>query len=186
MLQLATLGCAGVNLHGGRSAFLIAGLGGHTPGMTVATKPQAVHSGFYSPIQSEPGGEVKATPVFYGMMLANQLAGAGMLRSQCDLQRVNATIYAARRDDEVRVAIFNKDELTSIQLAVRSSFQISTATVQRMQGPALTATEGVTLAGVQILPHAQWSPRAAKPAAVRNSIARLRVPNASAALLILK
>jgi len=186
MLQLATLGCAGVNLHGGRSAFLIAGLGGHTPGMTVATKPQAVHSGFYSPIQSEPGGEVKATPVFYGMMLANQLAGAGMLRSQCDLQRVNATIYAARRDDEVRVAIFNKDELTSIQLAVRSSFQISTATVQRMQGPALTATEGVTLAGVQILPHAQWSPRAAKPAAVRNSIARLPVPNASAALLILK
>jgi len=60
MLELASLGCAGVNLHGGRSAFLTAGLGGHTPGMNVATTPQAVHSGFYSPIQSEPNREIKA------------------------------------------------------------------------------------------------------------------------------
>ena len=33
MLLLASLGCVGVNLHGGTSDFLTAGLGGHTPGM---------------------------------------------------------------------------------------------------------------------------------------------------------
>ena len=75
MLQLASLGCAGVNLHGGRSAFLTAGLGDHTPGMEVAKTPQAMRSGFYTPIFSEPDAPVKAMPIFYGMMLANQFAG---------------------------------------------------------------------------------------------------------------
>ena len=75
MLQLASLGCAGVNLHGGRSAFLTAGLGDHTPGMEVAKTPQAMRSGFYTPIFSEPDVPVKAMPIFYGMLLANQFAG---------------------------------------------------------------------------------------------------------------
>ena len=42
MLELASLGCAGVNLHGGKSEFLTAGLGGHTPGRDSAKKPQRV------------------------------------------------------------------------------------------------------------------------------------------------
>ena len=100
MLQLASLGCAGVNLHGGRSEFLTAGLGGHTPGMDVAKTPQASPNGFYTPIRSERGQEVKAMPVFYGMMMANQLAGSKVMRAEGDWQGVNATAYAARgRDD---------------------------------------------------------------------------------------
>ena len=78
MLELASLGCAGVNLHGGRSSFLTAGLGDHTPGMEVAKTPQAMRIGFYTPIFSEPGAPVKAMPIFYGMLLANQFAGGTM------------------------------------------------------------------------------------------------------------
>ena len=76
MLELASLGCAGVNLHGGASAFLTAGLGGHTPGLDSAKKPQQVRSGYYSPIRTEPGIETRAMPVFYGMKFAGMLAGA--------------------------------------------------------------------------------------------------------------
>ena len=186
MLQLASLGCAGVNLHGGRSAFLTAGLGGHTPGMKVATTPQTLHSGFYTPIQSEPDHETKAMPVFYGMLLANQFAGCKILRSDCDLHGANATVYAARHEHGTRVAVFNKDEHTSIDLAIRSLANVTSATVWRMQAPALDATHDVILAGAQILPHAQWSPREQEPVAISDGVAHLRVPSCSAALLILK
>jgi hypothetical protein len=54
MLELASLGCAGVNLHGGGSGYLTAGLGDHTPGMEGTKTAQTVRSGFYSPIQASP------------------------------------------------------------------------------------------------------------------------------------
>jgi hypothetical protein len=154
--------------------------------MTVARTPQAVHSGFYSPIQSEPGREMKAMPVFYGMMLANQFAGARMLRADYDLAGANATVYAARREPQTLIAVFNKDQTTPIQLSIRGSLNASAGTVWRMQAPSLDATERVTLAGAEILLHAQWSPHAAELLEVKNGVARLRIPNSSAALLILK
>jgi hypothetical protein len=185
MLQLASLGCAGVNLHGGSSAFLTAGLGDHTPGMDVAKTPQTVRSGFYTPIQSEPGREAKAMPIFYGMLLANQFAGDEMLNVQVDTQGVNATAYAARHNRGFKAAIFNKDESRAIDLSVHVPRKVRTATAWRMQAPALDSTEGVTLAGAEIEPHAQWSPKIVEPIATQHGIPRIKVPAGSAALLFL-
>lgn len=186
MLELADHGCAGVNLHGGRSAFLTAGLGGHTPGMEVARTPQAVHSGFYSPIQSEPDKPVKAMPVFYGMMLANQFCGARMLRVEGDLHGLNASVYAARNQGQVKVAIFNKDEHTPMQLAIHGDFTPRSGNLWRLQAPSLDSTQNVTLAGTQIEPTAQWNPRSIESIETRNGLLSVRVPAPSAALLFLR
>jgi hypothetical protein len=158
MLELASLGCAGVNLHGGRSEFLTAGLGGHTPGKDAAKAPQSVSNGFYSPIQSEAGRAVKAMPVFYGMMVANQFAGCQMMRTECDWKGVNATAYGARGADGVRVAIFNKDEARAMRVTMRGVR--GSSRVWRLEGPRLDATEGVTLAGAEVGEHARWIPHA--------------------------
>jgi hypothetical protein len=184
MLELASLGCAGVNLHGGRSEFLTAGLGGHTPGMTVAKAPQAVRSGFYSPIQSEAGQAVKAMPVFYGMMLAKQFAGHSMLRVECALKGANATAYGARWNESLKVAIFNKDEHAGILFAIGSEHLVRTAIAWRLQGPSLDSTTGVTLAGAEIQAQAHWSP-SAELVEVRNGVTHLIVPAGSAVLLFL-
>ncbi len=186
MLQLASLGCAGVNLHGGRSAFLTAGLGDHTPGMEVAKTPQAMRSGFYTPIFTEPDMQVVAMPIFYGMMLANQFAGSTILNVTGDLKPVNATAYAAKREHEIILAIFNKDASMPLDVSIRAPRAIHTATAWRLQAPALDSTSGVMLAGSEIQPHAQWSPKAAEPIAVSNGIPRIHVPAASAALLFLR
>ena len=184
MLELASLGCAGVNLHGGRSEFLTAGLGGHTPGMNVAKTPQAVPSGFYSPIQSELGRDPKAMPVFYGMMLANQFAGHTMMRAEYDLQGVNATVYAARRGESDKVAIFNKDAHAAALFAIRSEHLVRTAAAWRMQAPSLDSTVDVALAGAEIQAQAHWTPNA-EPLEVRNGVTHLIVSAGSAALLFL-
>jgi hypothetical protein len=183
MLELASLGCAGVNLHGGRSEFLTAGLGGHTPGMDVAKTPQAVHAGFYSPIQSERGREPKAMPVFYGMMLANQFIGHTTLRTECDLKGVKVNAYAGRRGQSAKLALFNKD-VQAVLLSIRSEHLVGTAAAWRLQAPSLDSTVGVTLAGAEIEAHAQWSPHA-ETLEVRNGVTHLIVPAGSAALLFL-
>ncbi len=182
LLELARLGCAGVNLHGGRSEFLTAGLGGHTPGLDTAKTPQSVRNGFYSPIQSEAGQAVKAMPVFYGMMLANQFAGCTMMQTTCDWRGVNVTAYAGRSLDGVRVAVFNKDEARAVRIALHVG--ASRVRMWRLEGPRLDATDDVTLAGAEIREHAQWKPRG-EMVSVRDGVAEIRVPAASGALVFL-
>jgi hypothetical protein len=185
MLELASLGCAGVNLHGGSSAFLTAGLGGHTPGLDAAKKPQQVRSGYYSPIRTEPGMETRAMPVYYGMILANQLAGGRVMRARCDVRDVNASVYAARRESSTFVAVLNKDPSKSLELKVKLPSGMSRATVARLRALSLEATDGVTFEGAEIGLHARWSPRPPEHLNSEDGTALIRVPAASAALLTL-
>ena len=185
MLLLASLGCSGVNLHGGRSQFLTAGLGGHTPGLDVAKQPQAMPSGFYTPIASESGGVVHAMPVYYGMMLANAFAGTLLLQTEWKCG-ANATAYAARAGDGYRVAVFNKDAGREISLSIGGLVKAKKTHAWRLTAPALDATEGVTLAGTEIGPPGVWEPKVVEPVAVTNGASRLRVPAASAVLVFLE
>jgi hypothetical protein len=153
--------------------------------MEVAKTPQAMRSGFYTPIFSEPDSLVKAMPIFYGMLLANQFAGGVLLQVDGKIEGANATAYAARQKSGYMVAIFNKDESQAVELSIRAPRRIHSATAWRMQAPALDSTEGITLAGAQIQAHAQWSPRTAEPLEVKNGIPRIRVPASSAALMFL-
>ncbi|MGB7265406.1 MAG: glycosyl hydrolase family protein [Terracidiphilus sp.] len=187
MLELASLGSAGVNLHGGRSTFLTAGLGDHTPGMEVVKTPQAMRIGFYTPIFSEPDAPVKAMPIFYGMLLANQFAGGEMMRvdglaMDGTIEGANATVYAARSGSGFKVALFNKDELKAVEVSLRMPTKVHKATAWRLQAPALDSTEGVTLAGAEIRA-GEWSPRETERVAVKSGVARIRVPASSAALM---
>jgi Glycosyl hydrolase family 79 C-terminal beta domain len=182
MLELASLGCVGVNLHGGSSAFLAAGLGDHTPGMDVAKTPQAMRSGYYTPIFSEPDSPVRAMPIFYGMLLANQFAGGTMMRVDGKIEGANATAYAARQGSGFRVAFFNKDEMEDVEVTVHVPGKAHKAHAWRLQAPALDATEGVTLAAAEIRA-GEWKPKMAEPVAVRGGVARVRIPASSAALL---
>jgi hypothetical protein len=185
MLQLASLGCAGVNLHGGSGAFLSAGLGDHTPGLDAAKAPQTMRAGFYTPIATEPGRAVEAMPIFYGMLLANQFAGGKFLHTAANMQSVNATTYAVQHKRSVKIAIFNKDRDKSVDVSVRTSAPVKNARAWRLEAPALDSTEGVTLAGAPIREHAHWHARASEPVAVNQGIPRIRVRAASAALVFL-
>jgi hypothetical protein len=182
MLQLASLGCAGVNLHGGESGFLSASLGDHTPGLEATSKPQNRRGGFYTPISSEKNADVYAMPIFYGMLLANQFAGARFL--QAELKTVaNGTAYAARSPQGTKVAVFNKGAARSMDLTIRDTLKMGQVTAWRLQAPALDSTHNITLAGAAVQAHALWAPRSVETIAVQDGAVRLRVPAASAVLL---
>ncbi len=128
MLQLAQVGYAGVNLHGGGE-------------------------GFYTPIATDSEGKSTARPVFSGMLLAQEFAGAKMLDTSLDTGGANVTAYSATKNGQLLLAVFNKtdrpvavraDSLAAWRPAGNSSH--GHAQVFTLSAPALDSKVGVRFA----------------------------------------
>ena len=144
LLFLAQAGCAGVNLHTGGE-------------------------GWYAAFVGE-GPEIHERPLFYGMQFAQQFAGATFLESAVLTHGRNVAAYAARRGDEVLVAVLNKDAIP-VEIAV-SGLDYDPKRVAEnwvLAAPALDATADV-----------QW-----QRAEARDSLATLQVPQYSGRLVVL-
>lgn len=85
MLRFASLGMAGVNLHGGGN-------------------------GWYSPIVGSPSAGFARRPEFFGIQFAQQFAGTTMLRTnfQCTSDRVTAWAARAENGGGLFLALINK------------------------------------------------------------------------------
>lgn len=183
MLLLASLGCAGVNLHGGDSRFLSASLGDHNPGLKTATKGAPAPNGFYTPIASEKGQSPSPRPIFYGMLLAQQFAGAHLL--DCELEADSSlSAYAAQHERAAMLALFNKGLSQSVSVAVGKDGGCTEAHIWKLLAPAADATSGVTLGGTVVADDGGWQPRA-QSLEVTNGQVRIELPPVSAALLFL-
>ena len=185
MLTLASAGCAGVNLHGGSRSMLRASLGNHMPGESVAKAGSDNKGGYYTPIAGELEQGFKARPIFYGMLLANQFAGADFKETSLVANEIDATAYAGKKGDQLRVAIFNKDPDRDLKLTVKTPSGTRQAKVWRLTGPSLDATSGVTLAGAEVSANFTWTPANVETPAVADGQLQLELPHDSAALVFL-
>jgi len=184
MLYLARLGCHGVNLHGGTTRQIRAALGDHLPGEAVAKDQEAARTGtYYTPIAGSPATGHFARPIYYGMLMANQLAGATLIECGLEASGVNASAYAARTRDGVRVALFNKDASRDLLVAMPRHSATSRARVWRLTSPALDATAGVRLAGAEIHAGSVWRPGEEETLKLEKDRFRLNLPRASGALV---
>jgi hypothetical protein len=184
LLTLANLGCAGVNLHGGDSRFLSAGLGDHNPGLEAAgNKKQNAPNGFYTPIATEQGQIAEARPVYYGMLLVQEFAGATMQMAE-PAQSEMLNVYAAAKGGKTIIALVNKAPLGDRDVLITADKMFHHATLRRLTGPALDATSGVKFAGAAVTGDGVWHPRS-QPLPVHSGELRVSIPAASAALLLL-
>jgi hypothetical protein len=137
LLKLASLGYAGVNLHGGSAKTIATGLGGKLPGEELMSDPNAPHpKPFYTPV-AEIDGRYTLEPVAYGMKFAQRFAGATMVPVDFDAGAVNATAYAARfADGRELVAVINKDATQELDIDL-PGWRI----MERLTGPSLDANE---------------------------------------------
>jgi hypothetical protein len=159
MLTLATLGYAGVNLHGGDPQMVANSLGGRLPGDEMVKDDPANHPRpYYTPI-AHIGASYVAEPVSYGMRVAQHFAGAQMIPLEFDPGTIQATAYAAKRTDAASrtspmiFAVINKDAEQALHLQFPG-----TATLLE-----LTTAESLTSREVQVR-----KPRAA--AAIRATV----------------
>jgi len=119
LLLLASLGYAGVNLHGGDGKIIANGLGGTIPGEALMANPAAPHPRpFYTPI-AHIGEDYVAEPVSFGMRFAQHFAGAAICKLDFDPGPVNATAYAAKlRNGSQLLAVVNKDASSGLNLSL--------------------------------------------------------------------
>jgi hypothetical protein len=120
MLLLASLGYAGVNLHGGDAKVIATGLGGKLPGDEVVLaehgNPSEHPRPYYTPI-AHIGDAYVLEPVSFGMRFAGHFAGATMLPVDFHPGDVDATAYAAKLPNgETLLAVINKDARQDLRL----------------------------------------------------------------------
>ena len=184
MLHLASLGCAGVNFHGGGARQIRAALGDHLPGAASAKDAEAPRSGtYYTPIAGDPATGHVAQPVFYGMLLANRFAGSTLFECEIEAPGVNVTAYATHTRDGIGVALFNKDATQNLLIGIPWNQPVRQACVWRLTAPALDSTTGVTLAGAEIHAGEAWRPREEEALKPEKGSLRLNLPHASATLV---
>ena len=160
-MTLTQAGFSGVNLHGGGN-------------------------GIYTPIAGGVRQGCSARPIYYGMLLAGQLAGAAMVPAEMDTQGVNATAYAAKGRDDLQIAIFNKEEQQPVRVEVNPSFSSRHVAIWRLTAPSVDSRSGVTLAGAEVNRDGAWAPAKAETAAQKRGRLTLEAPAASAVMVWLR
>lgn len=175
MLALAQLGVAGIHFHGGTLASVEASLGREagspTAAADLAARRDAVSSR-YSAIAGNVELGFQPRPLLHGIELAQRFAGARMLPARIDSGGANLGAYAARRGDNVLVALINKDGLRDAEVAVGGLAGYGKAHTLRLRAPALDSRSGVSFADAN--EDLQLDTQGA---------ARIAVPRGSAALL---
>ena len=116
MLDFASLGCAGVNLHGGGS-------------------------GFYTPIAGSLAVGFERRPEYFGMELIKHFTGAKLIRSTLDCANDRVRAYAARNAKSDLVIVINK---SNQPVAIRSPLRHAHRQ-WLLTGPAINAKQGITL-----------------------------------------
>ncbi len=116
MLDFASLGCAGVNLHGGGN-------------------------GYYTPIAGSLAAGFTRRPEYFGMELVKPFVGATLIRTTLDCANDRVRAYAARNARSMLVLVINKTgQSTTISTSLHRAHREWLLT-----GPAIDAKQNVTL-----------------------------------------
>ena len=158
-LQMASLGCVGVNLHSGAN-------------------------GYYSPIVGSIPTGFSVRPEFYGLLFAQQFAGRTLQKATLDTQGANVTGYAAIASGASGlVAIINKDS-RDVELSVAElGTHFTRATVERLEAPVIESKTAVTLSGAAVSDAGRYEPRRGEPLAFVHGKFSVHIPGYSAVLI---
>ena len=158
-LQMATLGCVGVNLHGGAN-------------------------GYYSPIVGSIENCFAVGPEYYGLMLAQHFAGHTLKMTTLEAREGNVTAYAAGEADATHcVAVFNKDSRHARITIADPAVGFTRAAVVRLEAPSIDAKDGVKFQGSTVKSDGQFHAHAGEPLQSQSGKLLVSVPAYSAALI---
>jgi hypothetical protein len=138
----------------------------------------------YSPIFREPAMHLIARPEYYGM-LAFAMAGNGdLVKLALEKADINLTAYATRDEDGILwVTVINKDRARDANLEAGLPNGYAAADAFRLRAPSVESKDHVTFAGAEVSADGSWTPGVPERVPVKDGVARLTVPHASAVVL---
>lgn len=147
MLSMAQCGVGGIHFHGGTLASVEASLGREVrTNLTaddVAARRDAVSSR-YSAIAGDLALGFQPRPLYHGMRLAQQFAGARLLDARLDAGGANLTGYAAQRGNQLLVALINKDLTTDVTANLQGLAGYGRGQLRRLLAPRPDSRRDVT------------------------------------------
>src|SRR5262249_18304677 len=131
-----------------------------------------------------PDGRLRAAPLYYGMLMFAQAGRGSLVPARVDAGPSGLSAFALRGDNgNMRVCLVNKETHGIIHARVASGLRLSAVSVLRLTGPAIDATEGVTLGRASVDDGGRWAPTRREAVERSDGDAVLNVPAASAALV---
>jgi hypothetical protein len=146
MLAMAQRGVAGVHFHGGTLDSIEASLGRTADASTAASDQAARRDAVtsrYSAIAGDVSLGFQPRPLYYGMQLAQQFAGAQMVAADLLAAGANLTAYAATREHALLIALINKDAGRDATVSLSGLRARGTGRLMRLSAPALDSRRGV-------------------------------------------
>ncbi|RAO77483.1 glycosyl hydrolase family 79 C-terminal domain-containing protein [Dyella jiangningensis] len=146
MLAMAQRGVAGIHFHGGTLDSIEASLGRTADGSTTSTDQAARRDAVtsrYSAIAGDVAFGFQPRPLYYGMQLAQQFAGAQMVSADFDVAGANLTAYVARRERALLIALINKDAGRDATVSLSGLHGGGKGRLMRLSAPALDSRNGV-------------------------------------------
>src|SRR5690606_1644610 len=140
----------------------------------VATAPNGANlkqrldaiSGRYTPIAGDVGQGWYPRPLYYGLLMAQQFGGARFVSTELAANGANLTAYAADRNGQRLVALFNKDLQRDVTVQVQLGVPASKLRLWRLEADAIDEIHDVRLAGNEVAGNGDWSPRHEETVAV--------------------
>jgi hypothetical protein len=186
LVTVAQRGIAGVGVQGGLAAcrgytpLCVPGATGAVAGTAPGIDPTADAAlGAAAAVD----GRLAAQPEFYGLLLVHELEGGRWLPLTSNPVTTSWEAAVQMPDGSARLVIVNPSPTTPAEFTVRTPGHRGEASVQRLTGPSLTATSGVSLGGAQVGGDGAWRPHAAIPLAGSANGVVVHVPPATAALV---
>jgi len=187
-LACAQAGVDGIHIHSGTLSVLEASLDKNVAAVPAgASREQRIDaiSGRYTPIAGNAAEGCYARPLYYGLLLARQFQGARFVEATLDAAGANLTAYAADRDGQRLLAVFNKDLQRDVTLPVDVGRAAGAAKVWRLQAPGVDDVHHATFAGAAVGPAGEWSPVADETLPLTDGQGMLTLPRGSAALVMM-
>ena len=167
MFTLASAGAAGVNMETGVN--------------------QLGFISSYSPIGDDEHGTYSARPEYYGLLAFAQSGMGQRVEVDFDAQGGNLTAYAVLRDQKRLVlTLINKGAMGEKSVSIEAERKFRRANVLRLAGPSLESRQGVMLGGSAVSAGGDWKARVVEALAIRREVCEVRVPAASAAMVMLE
>lgn len=167
MYKLASAECGGVNMETGVN--------------------QLGFISSYSPIGDDESGHYVATPEFYGMLAFAHGAGGELVEFQLSAGDHNIEAYATLKGDKrLCVTLINKEPTVDASISIERTQPFENGSVLRLSAPSLESSSGVRFGGATVKSDGTWHPDRAEKIKTSGGKVFVRLPAASAAVLIME
>lgn len=141
----------------------------------------------YSSLAVTSTGQCTVNAVYYAMLAFKYGATGGtIIPVNVNANELNCNAYACSINGGYAMTIINKEQKRDLTLIVNAGKTVSGINIMRLTAPAVNSTTGITFAGAAVQSDGSFSPVEKETSQIGKNSFVIKVPAASAAVVVMK